>query len=648
MSDDKEKKGGFTVGGISFGVGGQSKQVARADGAEAPRKASASAPLERDEALMSLRVLAVGDFIPANEFNAGINPPEHPITVEAAGIDQAFAKLAPKLALEVESVLKDGQKVRVDVALTSLASFRPDGLCKDVPLLRSLLDGRKVLERLRDGSVSVEAAGSELARLWSGSPLVSRVLGGVEIKQQASFDAGKAASQAAGDSGDAASRILDMVGGGGADDGNGASAPAPRPAASAPSDGGRFSAFIAAVAHSGKNKAGARPDEAIRLVEKALGLQLGAVLQHPEFRRLEESWRGLAFVVGRMPKRGVRLDVVSCRKEEAAAALARTAAANPGIDPPVSFAVVDGTVGSDAASLAWLRALGEAAEEHTLPVLTNAAPALTGTGLAAIDRLDNKQALFEARERAPWRAEAHRPALLWVSLGLNRVVARAPYDAKSSRIREAEVTEQPAEPGWVWMQPCWALASLAVKSFEKHEWPCGITGARDGGVIGDLPVREIEVNDEKLAIPTEAFFSTETQRALGRIGLTALASQPNTDEAYLLSAATAYVTPPKRTYDGASTDPEVRLPQASLSDQLFVARLAQYLRALGAKIGRDEPADDVKQFLEAAVGEMFRNAAPSGPEVTVSVSGGEASVTIRPRRFLGVSMEEITLGVPLA
>ncbi|MBI4955298.1 MAG: hypothetical protein HY908_24960, partial [Myxococcales bacterium] len=47
-----------------------------------------------------------------------------------------------------------------------------------------------------------------------------------------------------------------------------------------------------------------------------------------------------------------------------------------------------------------------------------------------------------------------------------------------------------------------------------------------------------------------------------------------------LSAPTAYVTPPKRTYEGASTEPEVRLPRIGLNDQLFVARLAQFLFAL--------------------------------------------------------------------
>jgi type VI secretion system ImpC/EvpB family protein/type VI secretion system ImpB/VipA family protein len=637
-SDDK-KEGGFVVGGISFGVG-PSKPIESGSS----RKA---APVERDEALMPLRVLAVGDFIPKNEHNAGINAPDHPVTVEPAGLDALFGKLSPRVALEVESVLHDGGKVRVDVNLNNLQSFRPDGLCREVPLLRSLLDGKKVLERLRDGTVSVEAAASELSRLWNGSPFVSRVLGGVEVKQP---QAGRpAAAPAASD--DAMDRILGLVDTGTtADAATVASSPEAMPATMAAAGSGKFDAFIAAVAHSGKDRPGARPDEAIRLIEKAVSLQLGAILQHPELRRLEEAWRGLAFVVGRMPKTGVRLDVLSCRKDDAPDALARAAAANPGIDPPISFAIVDGAVGSDAASLAWLRAVADAAEANTIVALTNAAPSLLGQSLDAIDRLDNKQALFDAPERAPWRAEAHRPAMLWVSLAVNRVLARLPYDTKTSRVREAQVGEQPADDGAVvWMQPAWAVASLAIKSFARYEWPCGIIGARNGGVIEDLPVREIALRSgEKIAIPTEAFFSTETQRAIGRLGILGLAAQPNSDSAYLLSAATAYVTPPKRTYDDSTAEPEVRLPQASLVDQLFVARLAQYLNALGSRISRDESAGDIEKFLEAAVHELFRNAPPSGPVVTVNVSGGQASVKVEPRRFLGVSMEEITLGVPLA
>lgn len=649
MNDDD--KGGFQIGGIGFGVGGGTS-VATVKG-DLPSNASiregGAAPLEVDGMLLPLRVLVIADLVARAEYNAGLLPPEHPIVVQAPELDALFQRLRPKLALDVESVLHEGRKVRVDVELGSMQSFRPDALCQSVDLLRSLIEGKKVLERLRDGAMAVEGAASELARLWQGSPLVARVLGGVDVGPRHAPAAPR--QPAASPRDDDADRILGMLDLGASPEpstipSGDAEEPTASPAAQPSS--GRFDAFLSAIANSGKGAPGARPDEGIRTIEKALSAQLSAILQHAEFRRLEESWRGLAFLVGRTPKSGVRLDVLSCRVEEAPAALRRVCEASRGAEPPVTFAIVDGALTHDAASLAWFRALAESAEESALIALTNATPELFGVPLESVDHLDNKQGLFDAPARAPWRAEVNRPAALWVSLGVNRLLARTAYDARSSRVREAKVEESATgSEGEVWLQPAWALATLAIRSHQRFEWPCGVTGAREGGLVENLPVREVTTRGgERIAIPTEAFLSTETQRALGRIGLTALAAQPNSDSAYLMTAATAYVPPPKRAYDDSTAEPAERLPQATLTDQLFVARLAQQLEWLGQVSARDA-VGDARRTLEAGLGEMFRNAPPSGPELEVEVHGDAATVTVRPRRFLGVSLEELSLRVPL-
>ncbi|RLB62775.1 MAG: hypothetical protein DRI90_08300 [Deltaproteobacteria bacterium] len=664
MGDD-EDKGGIVLGGISFGDGMPAKPADGAKekkgstttaGSEVNTRGPATRPAALGDALLPLRAVAVADLMPRDEYNAGANPPEHATRIEVGHFDELFKRLLPRLAIEVESVLLDGGMARVDLSPVAIKSFRPDSLIREVPLLRSLLDGKRVLERLRDGSTTIEAAASELNRLWNGSSLVGKVLGGVEVKQAGSPSPAAPEPTDTGP-GDVA-RILDMVDTGTkADDvvaSGGPAAPA-TPSAGATTKG-RFDGFIAAVAKSGKGQPGARPDQGIRTIEKALSLQLGAIVQHPEVHRLEETWRGLSFLAGRTPKEGVQLEVVSARPANMAAALERAIAANTGIEPPVSFAVVDTLVEGDAASLAQWRQLAEVCEASCVPCLANATPSLLGqSDLDGIDRLDNKQGLFDTPQQVPWRSEAARPATLWSSLALNRVLVRSAYDKRTSRVREATVEELPADDGaTIWMQPCWAVASLIMRSFAKTGWPCNITGARDTGIIEDLPVREVPLGyegSEHAAIPTEVFFSTETQRALGRIGILALASQPNSDAAYLLSAATAYVPPPKRTQDYDTAEPEMRLPRAPLGDQLFVARVVQFLQALGGRLATDSDPGEVKQVLEAALGELFDVAPPSGPEISVDVtsspSGLSASVTVRPRRFLGVQMEEITLGVPL-
>jgi len=297
------------------------------------------------------------------------------------------------------------------------------------------------------------------------------------------------------------------------------------------------------------------------------------------------------------------------------------------------------------------------AEQQTVPTLVNGRAGIFGhADLTEVDRLDNKQALFDAPERAPWRSAVAKSSMLWVSMGINRVLARTAYDRRSSRIREATIEELPGDEraAAVWIEPCWVVASLVLKSFDATGWPHRITGARDGGLAEDLQVREVDTrgSSERIAIPTEVFFSTETQKSLSRLGLLALASQPNHDAVYLLHAPTAYVPPPKRTYEGASSGPEEdRYPQAPLVDQLFVARLVQFLRALGGRIAPTEAPEDIKAFLEAALWELFDVAKPGSLELSVEVqsegAGPVAMVTVRPRRFLGVGMEEFSLGVPL-
>jgi predicted component of type VI protein secretion system len=197
------------------------------------------------------------------------------------------------------------------------------------------------------------------------------------------------------------------------------------------------------------------------------------------------------------------------------------------------------------------------------------------------------------------------------------------------------------------------VGSLIVKSFRDTGWPHRIVSGK-GGLIEDLQVREIKSSyegEEGVAIPTEAFISTDSQRDLAKLGVLAIASAPNSDAAIVMNAPTAYVTPPKRTYDSASTEPELRLDRVSLIDQLFVARIVQFLHALCSKIPPSSDPAEVQPVMNAAMWTLFENAPPGGLEIDVKAShdehGTKVAVTVRPRRFLGVQLEEVSLEVPL-
>lgn len=634
----REETKGFLTGQMKFGVGDDVDEVAEA------------------ATLLPLRVLLLADLVPGDEWNAGASAPPSAIRVTSAELDGLFAKLRPRIALEVPSVVDDGRIVRVDLSPTSLKSFRPDGLCAEVPLLRALLDGRLVLERLRDGQVSELDARTELDRLWSGGALAREVMGLLPqgAAKAPAPAAPKAPVKASVDS------LLDLVDMSTTGD---AAAEAPEPTAKPagkPAQPSKYGDLIASFVRSARGGAGGKvsPAEALSRVDRAIGLQLGAILQHPEVRRLEEAYRGLKLVLERAEShRGILFDVVSARPADMPAAFARTLAASAGREHPVSFAVVDVAIDGSAASLALLEAIAKVAEEGPCPAVVSTKSELFGSAsLAEVEKLDHKAGVFEAKERVGWRSTAAKTSLLWVTMGANRVLARMGYTKSTSRVREAAVAEQPADSGAsVWIAPAYVLGALVVQSFRQTGWPCRIVGPRSGGVLGNLPVHEVagasEESEIGAAIPTEVFLSTETQRELAKIGVLALASAPNTDSVVLLQAPTAYVPPSKKTWGETTAGPENRAERASLVDQLFVARVAQFLRALCAKLPASAEPGEAAGLIEGALGELFADASPGGPEAAVKghrgPNGTSVEVVLRPRRFLGVSIEEVGMELPL-
>lgn len=158
-------------------------------------------------------------------------------------------------------------------------------------------------------------------------------------------------------------------------------------------------------------------------------------------------------------------------------------------------------------------------------------------------------------------------------------------------------------------------------------------------------------NSEQITIPTEMYFSTETQRTLGHINLLTLTTQPNNDKYYLLSTSTTYVTPPKRTYDNNTTKPKIHLPKTPLNDQLFIAHLIQFLRHLDHNLPSTNTPNEIQTIMHKALWELFNNTSPPNPEINVKINANEQNLniilTIHPHNYLNIQMEEISLNIPL-
>jgi hypothetical protein len=132
--------------------------------------------------------------------------------------------------------------------------------------------------------------------------------------------------------------------------------------------------------------------------------------------------------------------------------------------------------------------------------------------------------------------------------------------------------------------------------------------------------------------------SEDAVREVARAGLTMLTCAPNTDAAILARAPVLH-----RGAGGSGAT------STTLADQLFVGRFARAVQQVAAAIPLGTEPRAAEEVARIALAEMFDFAAPAGPEVTARVDAakGALQVTVRPRRFAGISIEELTLGAAL-
>lgn len=218
-------------------------------------------------------------------------------------------------------------------------------------------------------------------------------------------------------------------------------------------------------------------------VGTAAHAHLTSILDHPRFVALEESWRGLFYLVTRMeacPDR--RLVVLDAEREEVAADLAagpagmlfrmvcKTPFERPG-GVPFTLIVADYRWEPTAAHIDALQGLTALGADAHVPVLTNAGAAFIG--LTEWDDL---------RARQPVEVAVHgEAATRWQALRKQqegRHVALAfPPVAQSSR-----ASEQPRR-----LNAAYVVAGMIAQQHERTGWVAGLIGEAPGAIAGAEP-----------------------------------------------------------------------------------------------------------------------------------------------------------------
>jgi type VI secretion system ImpB/VipA family protein len=566
------------------------------------------APVEQDEKT-PFRIAVIAELLPRPEWSTGRPAPGDAIAIDAESFDRVFADLAPSLAIDVDDPFSREEKpLRVDLVWRDRKAMRPSAIVAQVPVLRALVEARRVVQDVAARKRTADDARAHLERILPRRAWVDALLG--DVRTSVPPVEGRPEKKREPTSAlDALFDLVDMPSGPAS-----AAAPAPR------------------VSPSADATATQRLDDAFQSL-------LASILRHREVRRLEAAWRGLRLLVEHCDRRaGVSVEVLCAGRDDVTDALGRLASPG-GAAGPIDLVVVDQSIEPTAADLERVEAWAARGGELLAPILVGGHPSMLGVA-SLLQVAQSTSALSTSGDprAVVTRATASRDETRWIVVALNDPLVRAPHTVSTSRQEEPPFAEDADDEGaHVYASASYVVAALCARSHARTGWPTSITGSRDGA-LGDLPVRTTRDRGVEAAIPLQVAPSEGALRDAARAGITVLACAPNTDAAVLTRVPTLH-----------RPDGGMGAAASTLPDQLFVSRFARAVHGIAGAIPATTEPRKAEEVARIALAEMFVNAAPPGPDLIARVDAAQhsLSVTVHPRRFAGVGLEELTVFAPL-
>jgi type VI secretion system protein ImpD/type VI secretion system protein ImpC len=385
---------------------------------------------------------------------------------------------------------------------------------------------------------------------------------------------------------------------------------------------GTWFGAAAPVLHQGFEALREALDRDVAVLDAMIHQQLESVLQHPEMRRIEGSWRGLHGLVARLPGSSqVRLRMLSvswtelCRDFERASGFDRSDLfqlvyeqefGHAGGEPfgllcadfdVVALPARDRRT-DDVAALVHLAGIAAAA---FAPTVLAAHPAILG-----LDGFEDLGAALDLAEalRSPahrrWQRLQEQEDSRFLAVLLPRALARAPWaddGIRADRFR----------PGGrlgprLWTSPVYAFAATTLRAFQRHGWPADIRGALlaeepSGGVVEGLPVEHFagDPAGPPPRPPVEVALADLQERQIAEAGLLPLLALEGLPEGSFAAAPSLH-RPPRMTTETANANQRL---SAQFNAVLCVSRFAHCIKIMGREmVGASRTATEIQLHLQ--------------------------------------------------
>ena len=354
----------------------------------------------------------------------------------------------------------------------------------------------------------------------------------------------------------------------------------------------------------------------IQAIDEVLTRQVNAILHHPDFQKLEASWRGLSSLVMKTEtSETLKIKVLNTSKKDlqkdfgAAAEFTESALWKKVYEyqfglyggDPFGALVGDYEFDKGPQDVALMTSISEVAAAAHAPFISAAAPQMFG--MDSFTQMPDPRDLAKIFDKSnpeniKWLSFRDSEDSRFVSLVLPHVLRRLPYSPETNPVEEFNYEEDVSgsHDDYLWGNAAYEFANRLTEAFAKHHWCVAIRGPEGGGLVEGLPIHTFKSREGDIAAkcPTETLIPDTREKELSDLGFIGLLQCQNTDYAAFFGGNS--VQRPKK-YDTADATASAKL-SSQIPYIMATSRIAHYLKAICRdKVGSFMSRSECETFL---------------------------------------------------
>ena len=395
-------------------------------------------------------------------------------------------------------------------------------------------------------------------------------------------------------------------------------------------------------------------NNAIARLDEAISKQLAAVMHHPDFQRLEGTWRGLHYLVMNSETgTTLKIRVLNIAKKELFKDLDRAVEfdqsqifkkiyenefGTPGGEPYGAL-IGDYEFENHPEDIELLSKMSNVAAAAFCPFISSASPRMFGLeSFTELSKPRDLAKIFDTVDYTQWRSFRESEDSRFVVLTLPRVLARLPYGSNTKPVEEFNFEEVELGPDgtskavdhdqYCWTNAAYVYGTRLTDAFAKYGFCTAIRGAEGGGKVEGLPAHifQTDEGDTDLKCPTEIAITDRREKELSDLGFLPLCHYKNTDYAVFFGAQT--VQKPKK-YDRPEATANAAI-SARLPYLMATSRFTHFVKVIARdKIGSFMEAEDCQAFLHRWIHNYVSADPNPAPEQRARYPLREAQVEVK-------------------